>query len=300
LGRLDEATAAYDEGIRRYEQIGDQRGIAGGKNQIGSICLARGFYDEALQAFEEALGPFEQLNEPNAIAVILLQIGKVQRQLGDPEAAEDAYRESLALAMQIADVGHQANTLNELGILYQELPGRLEEAAGFFQQAVNKSVETGDVTSEGFYRNSLADVARLLKQYDTARQEVVRAIDCGLQFPNTSQLWSSWGLLATIETEVGNAREAANAHRKAVECYVEYRRRGGKNPSTEGLISHAVTEHLLAGDSAAAKSYLQENANDPELPSHARTFISALQAIVAGSRDRSLAEAPDLHFGMAA
>ena len=300
LGRLDEAMAAYEEGIRRYEQVGDQRGIAGGKSQIGSICLVRGSYEEALQAFEEALEPFEQLNEPNAIAVILLQIGKVHRHLGDPEAAEDAYRESLAIAMQVGDVGHQANTLNELGILYQEIPGRLEEAAGFFQQAVNKSVETGDITSEGFYRNSLADIARLLKQFDTARQEVVRAIDCGLQFSNTSQLWSSWGLLATIETEAGNLGEAANAQRKAIECYVEYRRRGGKNPSVEGIVSDAVTEHLLAGDSAAAKSYLQEASDDPELPSNARTFISALQEIVAGNRDRALADAPDLHFGMAA
>ncbi|HEX5965754.1 MAG TPA: tetratricopeptide repeat protein, partial [Pyrinomonadaceae bacterium] len=278
LGQLDEAKAAYEEAIRRYEQTGDQRGIASGKNQIGSICLVRGLYEDALKAFEEAVEPFEQLNEPNAIAVILLQIGKAYRHLGDREAAEDAYRESLAIAMQVGDVGQQANTLNELGILYQEMPGRLEEAAGFFRQAVNKSVETGDVTSEGFYRNSLADVARLLKQFDTARQEVVRAIDCGLQFPNTSRLWFSWGLLATIEMEAGNLDAAANAQRKAVECYIAYRRDGGKNESTEGVVSHDVTEHLLAGDSAAAKSYLQENANDPELPSNARTFISALQA----------------------
>jgi len=299
LGRLDEAVAAYEEAIRRHEQSGDQRGIAVGKSQIASIYTEQGLYQEALKALAEALEQFEHLNEQTTVAVILNQMGQVYQRADEPESAEDAYRESLAIATHVGDVGRQANTLNQLGTLYKE-SGRLEEAASFLQQAVNKSVETGDITSEGFYRNSLADVARLLKQFDRAREEVVRAIDCGLQSPITSALWLRWDLLATIETEVGNLGEAASAKRQAVECYVAYRRDGGKNPSNEGIVSHAVTEHLLAGDAAAAKSYLQQTANEPELPSHARTFISALQAIVAGSRDRFLADAPDLHFGMTA
>lgn len=47
-------------------------------------------------------------------------------------------------------------------------------------------------------------------------------------------------------------------------------------------------------------SFLQQLTADPDLPSHARTFIRTLQAIVAGSRDRSLADAPELDYGMAA
>ena len=61
-----------------------------------------------------------------------------------------------------------------------------------------------------------------------------------------------------------------------------------------------MTQHLLAGDPAAAASLLAELAADPDLPSYFRTFIQALQAIVAGSRDRTLADAPDLHYSMAA
>lgn len=38
----------------------------------------------------------------------------------------------------------------------------------------------------------------------------------------------------------------------------------------------------------------------PDLPSHVRTFIPALQAMVGGSRGRTLADAPDLDYGMVA
>lgn len=37
LGRLDEAAAAYYECIRRGEQLGDKRGVAVGKGQLGTV-----------------------------------------------------------------------------------------------------------------------------------------------------------------------------------------------------------------------------------------------------------------------
>ena len=61
-----------------------------------------------------------------------------------------------------------------------------------------------------------------------------------------------------------------------------------------------MTQALLAGDPAAAVSLLQQLAADPKLPGWLRPFIQALQTIVAGSRDRILADVPDLHCSMAA
>ena len=60
-----------------------------------------------------------------------------------------------------------------------------------------------------------------------------------------------------------------------------------------------MTQSLLAGDPAPAVALLQQQAPDWEADG-CGGFIRALQAIVAGIRDRTLAEAPDLDFGMAA
>ena len=59
-----------------------------------------------------------------------------------------------------------------------------------------------------------------------------------------------------------------------------------------------MTQSLLAGDPAQAASLLQQLAADPDA-AWLLTFIRALQAIVAGRRDRTLADAPDLDYGMA-
>jgi len=149
-------------------------------------------------------------------------------------------------------------------------------------------------------RNNLAAVLRKLNRLDEARREIRRALECKAQSGHASQPWKAWSILANIEIDVGNLSGAAEARRKAIDCYLAYRRDGGENHDPAGRISFAVAQSLLDGDPAAAASFLQQLAADPELPSDGLGFIRVLQTIVAGSRDRSLADASDLHYGMAA
>jgi hypothetical protein len=60
-----------------------------------------------------------------------------------------------------------------------------------------------------------------------------------------------------------------------------------------------MTEELRNGGPDAAASFLQQVAAAPDLR-ELLPFIPALQAIVTGSHDRTLAEAPELSYSMAA
>ena len=79
-----------------------------------------------------------------------------------------------------------------------------------------------------------------------------------------------------------------------------YRRDGGENHDGPGRIALAVTQSRLAGDPAQTASLLQQLAAHPNATGSLGTFIRALQAIVTGRRDRTLADAPDLSPTMAA
>ena len=296
LGRLDEAAAAYEEGIRRDEQRGAGRDVAVGKIQLGSVRKNQGRFQEALEAYREARERFTRLDEPGTIAVVWHQTGLVYQRAGQPEAAEDAYRKSLAIEVRLGNIAGQARTLGQLGNLYNDVLGRSEEVAAFYRQAVGKYVEIGDLAKEGMARNNLGGTLRKLRRFDEARQEIRRAIECDAQFGHASQPWTAWAILADIEMDAGNPSATAEAKRKAIECYLAYRRDGGENHYTDGRICLAVTAPLLAGDPAAAASLLQQVAADPKLPALLRPFIQALQAIVAGSRDRTVADAPDLEL----
>jgi len=178
--------------------------------------------------------------------------------------------------------------------------GRYEEAAAFYRQAADKLIEIRDQLNEGKVRANLAITLENLGRLDEARNEIQRAIERLAQFGHAAAPWITLNILTRIETETDNGAAAATAKRSAIACYLAYRRDGGENHNTEGQLSLAVTESLLAGDSANATSLLRQLATDSDLPSDLSTYIRALQAIVSGSRDRTLADDPDLNYGMAA
>ena len=299
LGRFDAAAAAYEECIRRSEALGDIREIAVGKGQLGTVRMLQRRFSEALDAHAEARERFTQLEEPSSVAVSWHQTGRVYESAGETEPAEDAYRKSLAIKVRLGDVAGQAGTLVQLGNLYHML-GRIEEAVSFYKQAADKYSEVNDAASEAKARSGLAFAFRLLGRLDEARQEVMRSIKSGEPFGHTIQPWKFWGILAQIETDAGKLSAAAEARRRAVECYVDYRRDGGENHEREALISKAVTDSLLEGNPTAATEILDQIATMSDLPNYAIAFVHALQAIVGGSRDRTLADAPDLSYRMAA
>jgi tetratricopeptide (TPR) repeat protein len=298
LGRLDEAAAAFEEGIRRDEQLGDDRGVAVGKGQLGNVRMLQRRYKDALDAFAQARELFRRLDEPDS--VFWHQTGMAYQAAGQPEAAEDAYRKSLATDVRVGDVAGQAGTLGQLGTFYLNVLGRVEEAASFFRQAADKHIEIHDVANEGRDRYNLTMCLRTLHRLDEAREEVCRAIECDAQFGHASEPWKSLGILADIETDAGNLAAAAKAKRKAIACYLAYRRDGGENHDAGGRICLDVTQPLLAGDPAAAASLLEELAARPDADASFQAYFRALQAIVAGSRDRTLTDAPDLHYTLAA
>jgi tetratricopeptide (TPR) repeat protein len=300
LGRLDAAAAAYEEAIHRDEQRGADRAVAVGKGQLGTVRLQQRRYPEALAAYAEARERFTQLDEPGSVAGVWHQTGMAYQDAGQPEAAEDAYRQALAIEVRLGDVAGQARTLGQLGNLYMYVLDRPEEAATFYRQAADKYVEIGDAANEGRARGNLATTLRKLRRLDEARQEIRLKIESDAPFGHVAQPWTTWAILADIETDTGNPAAAAEARAKAIAGFLAYRRDGGENHDASGRIALAVTQSLLAGDPAAAASLLQQLAAHPNATGALRTFIQALQAIVSGRRDRTLADAPDLDFSMAA
>jgi tetratricopeptide (TPR) repeat protein len=238
--------------------------------------------------------------KPGSVAVLWHQTGIVYQDAGQPEAAEDAYRRSLAIAVWLGDIAGQARTLGQLGTLYDDVLDRPEEAAAFYRQAADKYVAIGDVANEGRTRSNLGATLHKLHRLDEARQEIRRAIECKTPFGHAAEPWKTWGILAAIETDAGNPTAAAETQRKAIACYLAYRRDGGENHAVAGRLCLAVTQSLLAGDTPDAASLLQQLAAHPNTSGSLGIFIRALHAIVAGSRDHSLAAAPDLHYTMAA
>lgn len=299
LGRYDAAAAAYEEAIRKDEQRGDLRSVAVGKGQLGAVRLEQQRYAEALEAYQQARDTFSRLNEPGSVAIAWHQIGRVHQEDGQPVLAEEAYNQSLAIEVRLGNQAGQARTLGQLGTLYGEVLQRPEEAVAFYRRAAEIYGAIGDTLSEGRQWNNLADTFRKLQRLEEARQAIRRAIECAAPFGHVALPWTSWAILADIETADDNSAAAANARHQAHGAFLAYRRDGGENQTGSGRLALAVRQALASGDSAEATSLLQQLAADPDFANQL-PFLTALQAITAGSRDRSLAEDPGLNYEEAA
>jgi tetratricopeptide (TPR) repeat protein len=309
LGRYDAAVASYKESIRRADQRGDHREVAVGKYQLGVVRLKQHRYAEALEAFQEARDTFSRLNEPGTVAAAWHQIGMVYQEAGQPEAAEKAYNQSLAIKVRLDNQAGQASTLGQLGSLYNLLLQRPEEAVALYQRAAEIYRTLGDLANEGHTWNNLAVALLKLQRPEhekdrqailqKARQAIRRAIECTAPFGHTARPWTSWGNLTDIETAAGNSAAAADARHQALSAFLAYRRDGGENQNGLGRLALAVRQALASGDSAEAAASIQQLVADPAWAEHL-PFLTALQAITTGSRDRSLAEDPVLSYDQAA
>jgi tetratricopeptide (TPR) repeat protein len=301
LGQLDEAAAVYEEAISRDEARRDERSVAVGKSQLGTVRMYQRHYQDALAAHTDARERFGRLGEPGSVAGIWHETGMVYRQMGDADRAEDAYQRALAIEVQLGNRAEQANTLNELGNLYLGVRDRAEEAIVFHRQAADLTAALGDAAKEGIVRNNLGNTLHRLGRLDEARTEIHRAIECNAQFGHAAQPWTAWNTLSVIEQDADNPRAAAEARSNAIAVYLAYRRDDGENHNIDGRIALALRQRLAQSpDMASAEAFLAEVASDPNLPEQYKPFIKALQAITDGSRDPALADAPGLHYTSAA
>ena len=117
LGRLDEAAAVYEEFISRAEQLGDDRNVAVGKGQLGTVRLQQRRYPEALAAYTEARERFTKLDEHGTVAVFWHQTGALYQRAGQPEAAEDAFRKSLTIKVRLRESSRAGEHVGATGEL---------------------------------------------------------------------------------------------------------------------------------------------------------------------------------------
>jgi tetratricopeptide (TPR) repeat protein len=297
LGRLDQAAAAHEKAISGYEKAGDARRVAIGKFQLGLVRARQNRYLDALRAYQEAAGLFERMGDLPNLAAIWQQVGTALDRGGKPEAAEDAFRKSLSISIQVGNLAGQASTLNQLGTLYHVTLKRFEQAAAIYGQSADLFSACDNGLEEGLVRNNLAICLRKLDRLEDARREALRSIQCKAQAGYAANIWTTWGILAEIETALGHPTKALLAHRNGMDSFMAYRRAGGENPSGQGVIANEITKQLLAGNPSAALSSLQHFSSE-HLPLHPqlRSYFQVLEAIISGDRDRALAETSGLDY----
>lgn len=301
LGRLDEAAETYSKNIKRAEKLKDDRQAAVGKGQLADVLRRQKKYKEAIAEYTAALAIFEKQNEPKSVATVWHQIGIVHQEAGDYESAEAAYRRSLEIRVRNDYRSDQVASLTMLGNLYDDELHRSEEAVTFYRQAADICVQIGDLRQEGSVRNNIADTLRLLKRYDEARAEIMRAIECKQNMGPAGTVWNAYTILRQIEEASGNPTAARAAWIQARDVYLAYRRQGGyANQGSGTELAEQIFGTVQQGGVKEARQYLEQIISNAQMPDWYKLSATHYLAVLNGSCDKTLGDDPALNFADAA
>jgi len=150
LGQKQEALACFEQALPVLREASARGAVAACLTNIGGICISLGNNERAAELAKEALAINRDIGDRIGQAKVLNFLGDLNVGRNYIEAFIEAaklYTEALGLCEQTGDRREQAQTLQNLGIVYQKLD-LLEPALKFYSSALGLMREVRNQTGE--------------------------------------------------------------------------------------------------------------------------------------------------------
>ncbi len=292
MGDYEGARKAYKDSLAIEEEVGDLRGAAVAKGQLGTLALRQGRLKEAAERYREALVTFQRLNEPASEAVFWHQLGMVFQKALQWDEAERAYRESARIKLDLGIIGGEngaATTWNQLALVC-EFAGKPEDAEAWYRKSIEGSRETGGKMHVSV---CLCNLAALLQDRPGRLEEAGQLAEEALAIkktlePGAAEIWKTYNVLAKIAEKQDNPARAR-----------EYRRLARQACAAFAGVLHELRQH--AGLITAVVAGLRGNAEARELVGKHQEAMQhrgeswkrmahVLEGLLAGERDPEMIE----------
>jgi DNA-binding CsgD family transcriptional regulator len=155
--------------LARFQELGDQWGVAASWFGFGMHALDQGRYEEARTWFEQALATFEEHSDRDWAAITIYRLGAVAYGLRDTELARQHFERSLALHQTTADPMGTGWAHQNLGLLAIDR-GALAEAAAHFATVLPLWRELGSPDDLSLWLAHVAVLAARLGEPTIATQ----------------------------------------------------------------------------------------------------------------------------------
>ncbi len=176
LAPVLDATAAVEEALSIYRELGDLRGVVGQLNNLGVNRRFVGDYDGARAWLEESVRICRQLGDRIPIATALSNLADVRRRQGDYADARAALLEAQDLFRAAGHGAGQAWSLNHLGDV-SRAAGDLADARAHYQRATEVFRSVGDAMGVARSAIDLGHLACQEGALDVAHRLFTDALD---------------------------------------------------------------------------------------------------------------------------
>ncbi|MBC7908908.1 MAG: CHAT domain-containing protein [Pyrinomonadaceae bacterium] len=168
---------------------------------------------KAINKYEEALPLLRDANDQAKEAETLTQIGSIYNRLGETQKALDYLNQALSLRRAVGDRSGEASTLASIGGVYHSM-GEMPKALDFYNQALPLSRVAGNRSNEAY---TLCDIGAV---YDTLGERQ-KALDCYNQALPLMRAGGDRRGLATTLNNIGAVYGGLGEKQKALDFYDE-------------------------------------------------------------------------------
>lgn len=172
-------------------------------------------YQKSFGFCEKALALLKKYPDPTTEMEILNVYGENYKQKKEYGQAIDQYRRISNLAKSNKDIWHEAVSLNEIGLAYQEM-GELTKSASFYREALVLAKQTGSFDLEGNILLNLTNLLTTQQNWSEALHYALIIKQRSSAMKNTSLLLDTQKKLHELYKKTGRIRDALDAYEQFV------------------------------------------------------------------------------------
>lgn len=185
-----------------------RKGEAYAYKWMGIINNQQGDYYGALVNSNKSLNIFETLNDQIGISNLLSNLGSLYSDKGEDSKAIEYYLRSLDLAQETKDKLRIASILGNIGVIYSKNPATLDDAIGYYSQALPYAVEVNDTSSLNILYTNIGEAYVTKKLYNKAHAYYDTAINIGNGTSVNAYTYNDIGKLYLLEKNFPAANES--------------------------------------------------------------------------------------------
>ncbi len=175
LSDFKESNLKSKEAILFFEEIGDEKGVADAKYNIGSVYYKSNNFHLGLVYLIDALKIYKKVNDLYNQSKTEKAIGTIYEYIGDPHNAFKSYKSSIRIARIVGDSNLESNVYNNLsGLLLKH--NKVNDALKMIEYAIVLKKGTNDIRGYAFAIYGRGKIFLQLKEFDIAENHFFESI----------------------------------------------------------------------------------------------------------------------------
>ncbi|NEQ71602.1 MAG: tetratricopeptide repeat protein [Okeania sp. SIO2C9] len=207
----------------------------------------------AIAKLEEALLLFRKTGNLSREANTLNNLGSIYNSLGEKQTALNYYEQALPIRRQAGDRGGEAITLNNIGLVYDNL-GETQKALNYYQQALPIFQQVGNRRGEAITLSNIGEVYRELGEKQKALNYYQQALPLIGQVGDRRGEAITLNNIGLVYDRLGERQKAINYYQRALLLIVQVGDRRGEAATLNNLAGI----YSSLGEKQKALNYLEQ------------------------------------------